>query len=76
MARVEKVDEVWVTLGQQLAASRHAAGLSQHRLALLVEYSRSTIANVETGRQHVPRGFWVRCDEALGTGTALARGYD
>ena len=76
MAPAERVDEVWVTLGQQLAASRRAAGLSQHRLASLVEYSRSTIANAETGRQHVPRNFWVRCDEALGTGTALARGHD
>ena len=76
MAGVEGVDEVWVTLGRQLAASRHAAGVSQHRLASLVEYSRSTIANAETGRQHVPRDFWERCDTALGTGTALARGYD
>ena len=76
MARVERVDDVWVTLGQQLAASRHAAGLSQHRLASLAEYSRSTIANAETGRQHDPRGLWGRGDEALGTGTALARGYD
>jgi tetratricopeptide (TPR) repeat protein len=66
----------WVELGRQLAASRQAAGLSQHGLAALADYSRSTIANVETGRQHVPRRFWQSCDSALGTGTALARGYD
>src|ERR1700691_433978 len=66
----------WVELGRQLAASGRAAGLSQHALAALADYSRSTIANVETGRQHVPRRFWQSCDSALGTGTALARGYD
>ncbi len=66
----------WIDLGQQLAASRRAAGFSQHGLADLAEYSRSTIANAETGRQRVPRQFWQRCDQALGTGTALARGYD
>ena len=66
----------WIELGRQLAASRQAAGLSQHGLAGLAEYSRSTIANAETGRQRVPRRFWQRCDDALGTGTALARGYD
>ena len=66
----------WGALGRQLAASRRAAGLSQARLALLAEYSRSTVANAETGRQHVPREFWARCDIALGTGTALMRGYD
>jgi tetratricopeptide (TPR) repeat protein len=51
-------------------------GLSQHELAPLSGYSRSTIANAETGRQRVPRGFWKSCDVALGTGSALARGHD
>ncbi len=63
-------------LGRQLAARRRAAGLSQEQLAPLSGYSRSTIANAETGRQRVPRGFWRRCDDALGTGTALVRGFD
>jgi hypothetical protein len=58
----------WGGLGRQLAASRRASGLSQARLALLAEYSRSTVANAETGRQHVPREFWAACDAALGTG--------
>lgn len=45
-------------------------------MAPIAGYSRSTVANVETGRQHVPRDFWERCDAALGTGDALAAGFD
>ena len=63
-------------LGAELAAYRRAAGCSQARLAQLTGYSRSTIANVETGRQHVPRKFWERADAALRTGGTLATGYD
>lgn len=69
-------EAAWIDLGRQLAASRQAAGISQHGLAGLAQYSRSTIANAETGRQRVPRRFWQSCDQALRTGTALARGYD
>jgi len=72
----DAVAEAWRALGRQLAASRRAAGLSQEQLAPLSGYSRSTIANTETGRQRVPRSFWENCDAVLGTGTALARGHD
>jgi DNA-binding XRE family transcriptional regulator len=73
---VERVCELRTTPGQLLAASRHAARLSQHPVASLADCSRSTIANAETGRQHMPRDLWARCDEALGTRMALARGRD
>lgn len=76
MANTAEVAEAWRALGQQLAASRRAAKLSQAALASLVGYSRSTVANAETGRQPVVRAFWQCCDEALGTGTSLARGHD
>jgi hypothetical protein len=69
------VAQAWCALGRQLAASRRSAGLSQARLAGLTDYSRSTVANVETGRQQAPRDFWSSCDAALGTGSALIRGY-
>jgi transcriptional regulator with XRE-family HTH domain len=64
------------TLGVELAAYRRAAGYTQAQFARLTEYSRSTIANVETGRQHVPRDFWERADRVLRTGGVLATGYD
>jgi transcriptional regulator with XRE-family HTH domain len=63
-------------LGTELAAYRRAAGCSQARLAQLTGYSRSTIANVETGRQRVPRDFWERADAVLRTGGTLATGHD
>jgi transcriptional regulator with XRE-family HTH domain len=63
-------------LGVELAAYRRAAGYTQAQLSELTKYSRSTIANVETGRQHVPRDFWERADRVLRTGGVLATGYD
>jgi DNA-binding XRE family transcriptional regulator len=76
VADLDAVAEAWSALGRQLAASRRAAGLSQEQLAPLADFSRSTIANAETGRQRVTRRFWERCDTALETGGALARGHD
>jgi transcriptional regulator with XRE-family HTH domain len=63
-------------LGHQLAKLRKAAGYSQHRFAPLTHYSRSTIANIEIGRQHAPREFWQLCDDVLGAGGTLIRGYE
>lgn len=62
-------------LGLQLAALRRAAGYSQKNFAPLTGYQRSTVANVETGRQNVPRAFWERCARALGADVLVA-GYD
>ena len=49
-----------LALGAKLAAFRHAAALNQHGLAKLVITSRSSIANIESGRQ-------VDCPGLLGT---------
>jgi hypothetical protein len=65
-----------VALGRRLAELRRAAGYTQHGLAPLTLYGRSTVANVELGRQSVGRDFWVRCDDALRTGGVLAAEYD
>jgi len=63
-------------LGARLARLRTAAGLTQHDLAPLVGYGRSTVGNVEIGKQRVPRRFWLRCDEILATGGGLTEAYD
>jgi len=63
-------------LGAKLAAYRRAAGYSQAEFTSLAGYSRSTIANVETGRQHVPREFWATADQALNAGGALTEAND
>lgn len=62
-------------LGMELASLRRAAGYTQMRFAPLTGYGRSTLANVETGRQNVPRAFWRRCATALGAGILLD-GFD
>ncbi|WP_406601130.1 helix-turn-helix domain-containing protein [Micromonospora yasonensis] len=55
------------TLGRVLAEAR----VTQDRLAVLARWSRSTIANVEVGRQCAPREFWKACDVVLGLEGAL-----
>jgi transcriptional regulator with XRE-family HTH domain len=61
-------------LGRQLAALRHEAGLTQHDLAALAGFSRTTISMAEIGRQAQAREFWQACDKALDTGGVLAEG--
>lgn len=58
----EQIREAWQDLGQQLADWRKAAALTQHQLAALRWHSRSSIADVETGRQKATRQFWERAD--------------
>ncbi|GIG55707.1 transcriptional regulator [Longispora fulva] len=76
MADPKEVRDARKALGQTLAAYRNAAGHTQTTLAPLTNYVRSTIANVETGRQNVPRDFWEACDRLLDTGGTLAAGFD
>ncbi len=63
-------------LGHQLAALRRQAGLTQHGLAALAGFSRSTVSLAEIGRQSQAREFWEACDKALDTGGVLAAGMD
>ncbi|RKF23619.1 helix-turn-helix domain-containing protein [Micromonospora globbae] len=76
MTEPHEVSEAWRALGRQLAASRKAAGYTQHALAPKTLSGRSTVANAEVGRQHPDRAFWERCDAVLQTGGDLAAGYD
>jgi DNA-binding XRE family transcriptional regulator len=72
----EAIANARCTLGVQLAACRRAVGLSQAQLAEKIGFSRSTIANVETGRQHVPRGFWESADTAVSAGGSLVAAHE
>jgi len=63
-------------LGQQLAALRRGAGLTQENLAALTTFSRSTVSVAEIGHQPQSRRFWAACDKALDSGGVLAAGFD
>lgn len=65
-----------VSLGARLAALRQAAGHNQQALARLLFTSRSSIANIERGRQLGTRDLWQRCDDLLRADGALIGGYD
>jgi predicted kinase/transcriptional regulator with XRE-family HTH domain len=58
-------------LGGQLNAFRKAAGFSQDELAKATGYSRSSIANIEAGRQNPEDKFWRECDRLLGANGLL-----
>jgi transcriptional regulator with XRE-family HTH domain len=58
-------------LGRQLAAYRRQAGLTQHGLAALAGFSRTTVSMAEIGHGYQARQFWEACDKALDTGGAL-----
>src|SRR5215207_7635074 len=76
MAEPDDIRQDRLALGARLAAWRAAAGESQRSLSTKLAYSRSTIANVEVGRQSAPRDFWQRCDELLSAGGQLLGAYD
>jgi DNA-binding XRE family transcriptional regulator len=63
-------------LGRQLAQQRKAAGLVQRELGVMVGYSRTAVANAETGHAQIGRSLWERADRVLGTGELFARGFD
>jgi DNA-binding XRE family transcriptional regulator len=63
-------------LGARLRAFRQATGYSQHEFAKLVFTSRSSVANIETGRQNGDREFWQRCDALTHASGALLSAYD
>lgn len=71
----DAIGVVRAQLGRQLAEYRLAAGYSQSELARLTDYARSTIANVEIGRQNVACQFWERCEAILDAHGALLDGY-
>lgn len=74
--------EAWTALGQRLAAHRKAVGFTQEAFAAYLAarhqafYGRSSVANVERGKQRISRDFWIAADNALETGGALAAEYD
>ncbi|MFC8849519.1 MULTISPECIES: helix-turn-helix domain-containing protein [unclassified Micromonospora] len=72
----EEVADARRLAGDGLAAVRRAAGVTQVRLARMVSWSRSTVANVEIARQTAPMEYWAACDAALDGEGALLAGWE
>src|SRR5262249_17954377 len=75
MVREDDIHQARRTLGRRLAAFRQAAAHGQEDFAPLVHYSRSSLANVEIGRQKGTRAFWEQCDQMLQTGGVLGADF-
>ena len=76
MADPEHIQAAWQALGRRLAELRQARGHTQEQFAGMIYVSRSSVANVETGRQNVTRQFWAACDKVLGTSETFTADYD
>jgi transcriptional regulator with XRE-family HTH domain len=72
----QQLRDVKRALGRRLASWRRARGLTQDDVARRVHSTRSTVANVECGRQVVDRVFWAQCESVLRAGGELINGYD
>ncbi|MGC4855995.1 helix-turn-helix domain-containing protein [Micromonospora sp. DT4] len=72
----QELSDVKRALGRQLARWRSTRGLTQDDVARRVHSTRSTVANVESGRQVVDRIFWAQCESLLRAGGELLSGYD
>ena len=70
------LSDVKRALGRRLGTWRRRRGLTQDDVARLVHSTRSTVANVESGRQVVDRVFWAQCESLLQSGGELITGYD
>lgn len=58
------------TLGERIRAAREEAGVKQDQLAGAVGLSRTSITNIERGRQGVQAYLLVRIAEVLGQAAA------
>jgi hypothetical protein len=63
-------------LSADLAARRHAAGLTQPQLATITGMSVTSIGHAETGRLWQSRDFWQLADKALHAEGALLTLHD
>jgi hypothetical protein len=70
-----EIRDALADLGRMLAAYRVAAGLTQHDLARLLFYSRSTVATIETGRERGTAQFWERADRVLSAAGVLSKAH-
>jgi transcriptional regulator with XRE-family HTH domain len=62
-------------LGEQLAAFRTAAGLTQGQLAKAAHCDRTNVTHIEAGRTRGDEQFWQIADQRCGAGGVLLAAY-
>lgn len=70
IARTGREGQLYAAIGSEIRARRTTAGKRQDELAEAVSLTRSSIANVEAGRQAIPIHHLVDIAETLGTTAA------
>jgi transcriptional regulator with XRE-family HTH domain len=65
-----EMDDLYNQFGRLFREARRAAGLSQAAVAARVGLNRTSIANIESGRQHFPYHMLFRLSEAVGVAPA------
>ena len=60
-----KIDSFYVAIGEKIRTARINAGMSQAALARIIGFNRSSVANLEAGRQRVALHLFVLIVEAL-----------
>lgn len=63
--RDTQIDEFYVAVGDRVRSARQGARLSQSMLARRIGFTRSSVANLEAGRQHITLHLFVLIAQAL-----------
>jgi transcriptional regulator with XRE-family HTH domain len=70
MTRGDEWDHIYSDVGARIARARRATGLSQQKLADAVRMTRTSIVNVEAGRQRAPLHLLWQIAAVLGVEVA------
>lgn len=70
MTRGDEWDHIYSDVGSRIARARRATGLSQQKLADAVRMTRTSIVNVEAGRQRAPLHLLWQIAAVLGVEVA------
>lgn len=75
-------DQLYIEIGRRLRAERESAGLTQSQLAAHLGLSRTSVSNIEAGRQRFPLHYvyatavLLRCDLAKLLPSPTAKPYE
>lgn len=62
---VSWVDAFYRQVGENICRERQALGFTQQELAQEIGLTRTSVVNIETGRQHAPLHTFVKIAQAL-----------